>query len=920
MLRWILIVAGAFLGFLFIEASRELFGLALGAGLGFLLYSVWSLKSRLHNLERKIAARPLPPVASQETPPAQESARSFQHGDSDTPRRAPAAIPERATTAPKAADASPPVVPPTSPPDNKGLFPPQPATDQVRGATPDPTGFDRLIASGKDWLTTGNVPVKVGLIILFFGVAFLLKYAIDEELFSMPIQVRLLTVAAMGVALLVFGWRLRTKSQVYAINLQGGGIGVLYLTIFAAFRLYDLLPAPAAFTLLVLLTIAGGVLSVMQNARGLAVMASVGGFLAPVLASTGQGSHVALFSYYLLINAAILGISWYRSWRSLNLVGFVFTFGVGTLWGFEYYTPELYASTQPFLILNFLFYQLIAILFAFRQKPELRGVVDGTIVFGTPVIAFSLQAQLVSNTEYGLAISAAAVAVFYASVAVWLYRLHSERMHLLRQSFTVLSVGFATLAVPLALDDRWSAVTWALEGAAVVWIGVRQKGVLARIGGTALIFASGYFYLKHGWKEGLGMPVLNGNVLGGLIISVAALYASRLLAKDANKLPAQVPASIALLVWGVCWWLVTGVAEISDRIAVYPYPADAIVIFFSVSAVAMSLYARRDEWVAARRSTYAFVPLLLSMAPAHLWNFDHFLKAWGWFSWPLALAANYLVLWYAEGRSKRALPFLHALSLLSLVAFCSYEMFWWAKDAGLGDVWRTSAAMLGMLALSALVLCTFKWLSWPLGRHRLAYVATSIAVVATQLFALVSAAIDNPGNPQPWAYVPIFNPFDLLTLFGLAAGFWCITTWQSIAPGNLRQYRMLALAILGGLAFVLSTLAVVRGVHHFGDIAWNGFALRRSVSVQAALSIYWALLGVSGMVIGIRRSAYLPWIVGVVLLGLVVLKMFFVDLGNSGTIARFVTFISVGVLFILVGYFAPRPPRRNTQADTEPVD
>lgn len=126
----------------------------------------------------------------------------------------------------------------------------------ARVAAPPPDAFDRAFAAGRRWLTTGNVPVKVGVIISFFGVAFLLKYAVDRNLLVLPMELRLLGIAAGGLVLLAIGWCVRRRNAVYALSLQGGGIGVLYLTIFAAFRLYLLLPASAAFVLLVVLVAA----------------------------------------------------------------------------------------------------------------------------------------------------------------------------------------------------------------------------------------------------------------------------------------------------------------------------------------------------------------------------------------------------------------------------------------------------------------------------------------------------------------------------------------------------------------------------------------------------------------------------------------------------------------------------------------
>lgn len=114
---------------------------------------------------------------------------------------------------------------------------------------------------------------------------------------------------------------------------KGGGIGALYLTVFGALKLYQLLPAGPAFGLMICIAAFSAVLAVAQNAQALALLGAAGGFLAPVLASTGEGSHVMLFSYYLLLNAGILAIALFKAWRMLNFVGFFFTFGIALALG-----------------------------------------------------------------------------------------------------------------------------------------------------------------------------------------------------------------------------------------------------------------------------------------------------------------------------------------------------------------------------------------------------------------------------------------------------------------------------------------------------------------------------------------------------------------------------------------------------------
>jgi uncharacterized membrane protein len=183
----------------------------------------------------------------------------------------------------------------------------------------------------------GNTLVRVGILVLFIGVSFLLKYAADHGL--VPIELRLAGVAAGGIVLLVLGWRLRHRRAGYALMLQGGGIGILYLTVFAALRLYQLVPPTLAFVLLAGMAFFSALLAIVQDSKALAITGAAGGFLAPILASTGGGSHVALFSFYAVLNAGILFIAWFKAWRELNLVGFVFTALIGLAWGTDRYRP-----------------------------------------------------------------------------------------------------------------------------------------------------------------------------------------------------------------------------------------------------------------------------------------------------------------------------------------------------------------------------------------------------------------------------------------------------------------------------------------------------------------------------------------------------------------------------------------------------
>ncbi len=463
-------------------------------------------------------------------------------------------------------------------------------------------------------------------------------------------------VALFGIGLLALGWRLRERNRTYALSVQGGGIAVLYLTIFASFSLYNLLPAAIAFPLLVVVTAAATALAVLQDAHALAVLGVVGGFLAPVLVSTGSNDHVALFGYYAVLDLAILGIAWFKAWRMLNVLGFLFTFGIGTLWGIDGYTPEKFATTEPFLVLFTAMYLVIPVLFATRVEPKLRGFVDGTLTFGTPIVAFTLQSQLV-DTEYGLAISAVVLALYYVGIGTFLYRTQRESLRVLVEAQLALAVAFVTVAVPLALDARWTSAAWALQGAALVWLAYRQHRPLALLAGLALQALSGYQYVDQP-SVAAEWPILNGYFLGALLLALAGFFSARLLDPDRERRVDDPPVhdgvakplSILLLLWAAAWWFFAGVTEIERSL--FNNELAVLLGFASATTVLALLLAPRIEWPRLDWLGLTLWPVAALLAAVGVLEYAHPAAELGWLAWPVAIGSMLLV----PARARGAVP------------------------------------------------------------------------------------------------------------------------------------------------------------------------------------------------------------------------------------------------------------------------
>lgn len=261
------------------------------------------------------------------------------------------------------------VVTPATPARILIIEPETPATADARVQPDDeasPSATAELLAKARGWLLGGNTIVRVGLVILFVGLTFLVRLVANAGLF--PIEVRLALVALAGAALLAVGFFKRAARPAFGLALQGTGVAVLYLTVFAAARVFGLMPFAAAFGLMILFAALGCALALLQDARGLAFASFLGGFAVPLLLGGEARNPVGLFTYFTILNLALLLIAWRRSWRELNLLGFVATFGMAVLWGLTSYQPQHYLVCQLFLGLTMAIYIFVATLYA-RNTP-----------------------------------------------------------------------------------------------------------------------------------------------------------------------------------------------------------------------------------------------------------------------------------------------------------------------------------------------------------------------------------------------------------------------------------------------------------------------------------------------------------------------------------------------------------------------
>jgi uncharacterized membrane protein len=561
-------------------------------------------------------AKESPPVPG---PPANEPAsspdpepRAISRTIGDAPMPTPAAA---SSSAPEPKSSAPrfPVIGAPKQPQDTGWLGPQQTADVHRAPPKPPAPPPAWLVAAKRWLFSGNLVAKFGLLILFIGVSFLLKYAAERV--TIPIEVRLAAVVLADIALLAFGWRIRSTRRGIGLPVQGAAIAILMLVVFGVFQRYQLISAGPAFATLFILTAFTCLLAVLQDAVWLAVFGISGGFAAPLMISTGQGNHIGLFSYYAVLNAGILAIALKRSWRVLNLLGFVFTFIIGTAWGVLKYSPDNYASAQAFLILYLAFYVGLAVAYAARQAPQMKHYVDATLVFATPVFAIGLQYALVRDKPFGMALSALSLGLFYTALALVLWRRQGANWKLLTESFLAMGVVFGTLALPFAFDQRWTSGAWALEGAGIVWIGLRQKSVLTWMFG--LLVQGGAWISFFAALAGLDTgAAANSNLWLGFLLLAGAAFAMAVNFRSQNGETASfgfTKAANLFLAFAALWLLGGAWAELivnAERLGASL--GTLLVASAMVTAILLALLARALRWQLARG--FALIAQLLGGA------------------------------------------------------------------------------------------------------------------------------------------------------------------------------------------------------------------------------------------------------------------------------------------------------------------
>ena len=439
-----------------------------------LIRRIYALEQRLAQIENGLSALNAAASAIPQLEPAEPPA-TVAHPP--TPAAHPPSVPLLSQPSRPSA-VSAPVSAPHAPVPNRehAAAPSQPMSRGRMTSDAGDGNFEEMVAGR--WLN------YVGILALLFAVTFFLKYAFDNNWVGPRGRVGIGLLA--GSVLYPWSHHLLARGYKYfSEGIAGLGAAVLYLSLWAGWHYYHIFPQSTAFALMIVVTAVTLVVAVGRNSERIAFLALVGGVITPMLVSTGENHEVSLFVYLTILGAGVLGIAWVRDWKSLPPVQFLATLVYFWGWYSDFYRADELGTTVVFATVFFVLFAALPMVRS-RRDGELSGLEAAIVLVNSLAYLVALRVMLWPENRWALTVAVLALAAAHLAAERMLPEKRGTEVRLARILYAGLALTFVTLAIPIRLDGRWITVAWAVQGAVLIWSGLRARFAAMRWAGLVL--------------------------------------------------------------------------------------------------------------------------------------------------------------------------------------------------------------------------------------------------------------------------------------------------------------------------------------------------------------------------------------------------------------------------------------------------
>ncbi|HYA97517.1 MAG TPA: DUF2339 domain-containing protein [Methylomirabilota bacterium] len=329
---------------------------------------------------------------------------------------------------------------------------------------------------------------RIGIVALLFAVTYFLKYAFDNNWIGPTGRVGIGIL--LGSAMIPWSqWLLGRGYTYFSEGITGLGEAVLYTSVWAGWGYYNLYSQTTAFAAMIVVTAAIAAVALGRNSQRIAILSLLGGFLTPILVSTGKDQEVVLFTYVLILGGGMLVIAWRRDWRWLAPIGYLLTQAYFWAWYQTFYASLALIRTIFFAALFFALYLTLPAMRVVRFG-KIDGFDVGIVLMNGGLFLLALRIMLWSEHRWALTIAALLLSAVHLALARLLPKTAEKETPVARILLAGLALTFATLAIPIRLEGKWITLAWAVEGAVLIWSGFRVATPLLRHAGYLLLSAA----------------------------------------------------------------------------------------------------------------------------------------------------------------------------------------------------------------------------------------------------------------------------------------------------------------------------------------------------------------------------------------------------------------------------------------------
>ena len=768
---------------------------------------------------------------------------------------------------------------------------------EVAEVPPPPIPPKPKVKKEREWeqILGGSWLARIGVLALIIGAGFFLKYAFDNEWLGPAGRITLGIVTGLLMIGLAFYWR--NRYPIMTQVLTGGGIAILYLSIFASFSIYELVNIYVALVCLFIVSVASAIMAVYYNSMALAIMGIFGAFFAPFILGafgdresiTTQGQGIQLLAYIIVVDIGVLILANFRNWRWFTLLALVCSLATYGAWYAEYNDTASLATAQVGITIIFLIFVGVTSLYHFiwRRTPE---PYDFSLMLLNAAAYFGISLGIMWDSFRGwMGGFVFVLALFYAVIAFIALTRYTKTSRLSLFSIGIALI-FLSVAIPIQLGDKaWTTVAWAAEAAVLIWLSFRAKIPVFRYFGYLVFFAVIIRLIAFDTFVDTDnfRPVFNERFLAFIFTIGASCLMTYLFWKNREeKLEINYLTFLGATNVLILWIVAAEVFTYSQQTMTTGNSVSLIIPLIMIGATILYPVFWRREPTRLDTLINRVNPIAFIIITVFIWE-D--LRAWIGMVYFL-LAIFYGILVYKATVKESMISTLGRFSILLALASLTAAVAIQLENT----VWTTIVWAAEFLILVQL---SFTFRMSQLRNY--AYVVF-LAMVVRLLF------LDTP--VEIGAFKPIINERFLAFVIGIIATYAVVYLhWRRKDElPELRPPLPTLLIIVNFLTLWILSFEVWQSF----DIAIGdaGFAVREGLrdAQNLSLTAVWAVYAIAGLVIGIAKRWRYVRLGALGLLAVPIVKVFVYDVFQLELGYRIGAFVGLGVLLLISAYLYQR--------------